>query len=146
MARWCRGAAYVPWHGSTCNSSADSARCRGGRWSSESWSRRGMAHLCGRAIDMLVVLQSSGVVNHHHHACRACGLPLAESRLSRLHCHAKLDTLMIAKRSRAKMIEPTGFHKIPPPTSRPISRTTEFGIAYCGLRNRWPPQAIMFRP
>ena len=87
-----------------------------------------MAHLCGRAIDMLVVLQSSGVVNHHHHACRACGLPLAESRLSRLHCHAKLDTLMIAKRSRAKMIEPTGFHKIPPPTSRPISRTTEFGI------------------
>ena len=88
-----------------------------------------MAHLCGRAIDMLVVLQSSGVVNHHHHACRACGLPLAESRLSRLHCHAKLDTLMIAKRSRAKMIEPTGFHKIPPPTSRPISRTTEFGIS-----------------
>ena len=39
-----------------------------------------MAHLCGRAIDMLVVLQSS-VVNHHHHACRAYGLPLAESRL-----------------------------------------------------------------
>jgi len=30
-----------------------------------------MAHLCGRAIDMLVVLQSSVVVNHHHHACRA---------------------------------------------------------------------------
>ena len=25
MARWCRGAAYVPWHGSTCNSSADLA-------------------------------------------------------------------------------------------------------------------------
>ena len=82
-----------------------------------------MAHLCGRAIDMLVVLQSSGVVNHHHHACRACGLPLAESRLSRLHCHAKLDTLMIAKRSRAKMIEPTGSTKShPPPADRSVEQ------------------------
>ena len=59
MAPWCRGAAYVPWHGSTSN--VVNKVPGGGAAEVEAV----VAHLCGRAIDMLVVLQSSVVINHH---------------------------------------------------------------------------------
>ena len=53
-----------------------------------------MAHLCGRAIDMLVVLQSSVVINHHQSSSSclprlrlaSCREPLAASRLQRATC------------------------------------------------------------
>ena len=81
--RWCRGrrkSTEVVWHDGVVarrmyhGMAALERRQQGagaGLRAAKTWSRRGMAHLCGRAIDMLVVLQSSVVVNHHHHACRA---------------------------------------------------------------------------
>ena len=53
-----------------------------------------MAHLCGRAIDMLVVLQSSVVINHHQSSSSclprlrlaSCREPLAAGRLQRATC------------------------------------------------------------
>ena len=130
MARWCRGAAYVPWHGSTCNSSADLADLvskvpgRAVVQRKLEPSRDGPSvrpcnrHAGGAAIKRRRQSSSSCLPRLRLASCREPLEPLSALRN---------DTLMIAKRSRAKMIEPTGFHKIPPPTSRPISRTTEFG-------------------
>jgi len=66
-----------------------------------------MAHLCGRAIDMLVVLQSSVVINHHQSSSSclprlrlaSCREPLAASRLQRATCGERAPAIANCKRA-----------------------------------------------
>ena len=88
MARWCRGAAYVPWHGSTRTSST---RCRGRPSCSENVepSRDGPSvrpcdrHAGGAAIKRRRQSSSSCLPRLRLASCRE---PLAASRLQRAAC------------------------------------------------------------
>ena len=72
MARWCRGAAYVPWHGSTSNVVNKVPGPGGGAakvgavagWPICAAVRSTCWWCCNQA-------SSSIIINHHHHACRA---------------------------------------------------------------------------
>jgi hypothetical protein len=98
-----------------------------------------MAHLCGRAIDMLVVLQSSVVINHHQSSSSclprlrlaSCRVPLAACRLQRATCGAPApmapSTLIANERTFYPSNADFFFTKCAAlPEDRPVE-TTEFG-------------------
>ena len=115
-----------------------------------------MAHLCGRAIDMLVVLQSSVVINHHQSSSSclprlrlaSCREPLAASRLQRATCGepgAAGATIANCKRADILSVKRRLFFTkcAALPEDRPVE-TTEFGNS-CYLMCRSAPYTLFTR-